>query len=156
MIKLSHAAKKVLLDGNARVNPWLVHTCGPMGAGKGYVLGWMSAHGHLPLETISILKNFCARLRVVQFRYEAIHQEGGLFSLRMVSSVDQARRQTETCGKLVMCCCHMLLCASDDCVPQRSGSTNQVRSTPITSRGTCPSGQGTWQTKRGCSRQRGP
>lgn len=28
-------------------NPWIVYTCGPMGAGKGYCLTWMSQHGYV-------------------------------------------------------------------------------------------------------------
>ena len=32
--------------------PWLVFTCGAMGAGKGYALGWMSSEGIFPLENI--------------------------------------------------------------------------------------------------------
>ena len=45
--------KCVLLAGSQKQRPWLVHTCGPMGAGKGHVLGWMSANGHLPVEEIA-------------------------------------------------------------------------------------------------------
>jgi hypothetical protein len=33
-------------------NPWVVYTCGPMGAGKGYVISWMSKNGIFPLEDI--------------------------------------------------------------------------------------------------------
>ena len=33
-------------------NPWVVYTCGPMGAGKSYVLSWMSKNGYFPLEDI--------------------------------------------------------------------------------------------------------
>lgn len=32
--------------------PWLVFTCGAMGVGKGYALGWMSSQGLFPLEHI--------------------------------------------------------------------------------------------------------
>lgn len=32
--------------------PWLVFTCGAMGVGKGYALGWMSSEGIFPLENI--------------------------------------------------------------------------------------------------------
>ena len=32
--------------------PWLVFTCGAMGAGKGYALNWMSKQGLFPLEQI--------------------------------------------------------------------------------------------------------
>lgn len=32
--------------------PWLVFTCGAMGSGKGYALGWMSSEGFFPLERI--------------------------------------------------------------------------------------------------------
>ena len=33
-------------------DPWLVLTCGPMGAGKGYALRWMSKVGVFPLENV--------------------------------------------------------------------------------------------------------
>ncbi|CAD7931923.1 unnamed protein product [Amoebophrya sp. A120] len=33
--------------------PWLILTCGSMGSGKGWVLGWMSSKNILPLESIS-------------------------------------------------------------------------------------------------------
>ncbi|KAH8074477.1 zeta toxin [Aureococcus anophagefferens] len=32
--------------------PWVVFTCGPMGAGKGHALSWLSEHGFFPLENI--------------------------------------------------------------------------------------------------------
>jgi len=32
--------------------PWIVYTCGPMGAGKGHVLSWMSRNGFFPIEDI--------------------------------------------------------------------------------------------------------
>eukprot|EP00050_Salpingoeca_kvevrii_P009904 m.5432 g.5432 ORF g.5432 m.5432 type:complete len:556 (+) comp2513_c0_seq1:125-1792(+) len=32
--------------------PWIVFTCGAMGAGKGYSLSWMSRHDFFPLENI--------------------------------------------------------------------------------------------------------
>ena len=32
--------------------PWLVYTCGPMGAGKGWVMNWMSTLDILPLRSI--------------------------------------------------------------------------------------------------------
>jgi hypothetical protein len=36
----------------AQATPWIVYTCGPMGAGKGYALTWMSDNGYFPLEKI--------------------------------------------------------------------------------------------------------
>eukprot|EP00397_Hematodinium_sp_SG-2012_P021867 GEMP01022622.1.p1 GENE.GEMP01022622.1~~GEMP01022622.1.p1 ORF type:complete len:431 (+),score=81.30 GEMP01022622.1:120-1412(+) len=47
--------RRCVLDGGFKTweQPFLVHTCGPMGAGKGYVLGWLSAKGILPLEHIA-------------------------------------------------------------------------------------------------------
>lgn len=33
-----------------QATPWIVYTCGPMGAGKGHVLSWMSKSGYFPLE----------------------------------------------------------------------------------------------------------
>uniref|UniRef100_A0A0G4GWW6 EF-hand domain-containing protein n=1 Tax=Chromera velia CCMP2878 TaxID=1169474 RepID=A0A0G4GWW6_9ALVE len=32
--------------------PWVVYTCGPMGAGKGYVLAWLSDRNLFPLENV--------------------------------------------------------------------------------------------------------
>ncbi len=37
---------------SSQPNPWIVYTCGPMGAGKGYTLSWMSENGYFPLENI--------------------------------------------------------------------------------------------------------
>jgi len=34
------------------VRPWVVFTCGAMGAGKGYVLNWLSQNGIFPLEHV--------------------------------------------------------------------------------------------------------
>jgi len=33
-------------------SPWIVYTCGAMGAGKGYVMRWLLAHGYLPLKKL--------------------------------------------------------------------------------------------------------
>lgn len=46
-----------LIDGivsrsEPQTNPWVVYTCGPMGAGKGYALSWMSKQGYFPLENL--------------------------------------------------------------------------------------------------------
>ena len=35
-----------------QTRPWCVYTCGPMGAGKGHALGWLSEHGYFPLENL--------------------------------------------------------------------------------------------------------
>eukprot|EP00298_Acanthocystis_sp_HF-20_P013198 c20253_g2_i3.p1 GENE.c20253_g2_i3~~c20253_g2_i3.p1 ORF type:complete len:619 (-),score=226.48 c20253_g2_i3:100-1911(-) len=32
--------------------PWIVYTCGPMGAGKGYAFSWMSKNNYFPLEHV--------------------------------------------------------------------------------------------------------
>jgi len=37
---------------NPQIQPWIVYTCGPMGVGKGYALGWMSEQGYFPLENL--------------------------------------------------------------------------------------------------------
>ena len=42
----------VVVKVKKQTQPWIVYTCGPMGAGKGYALGWMSANGYFPLEGI--------------------------------------------------------------------------------------------------------
>lgn len=44
--------KQVAVRTEARTTPWLVYTMGPMGAGKGYALHWLSEHGYFPLEDI--------------------------------------------------------------------------------------------------------
>ena len=57
----------VLLNGSGSDLPWLVFTCGPMGAGKGWVLGWMSANGILPLERISKVDPDAFKLRMPEW-----------------------------------------------------------------------------------------
>lgn len=51
-----------------------VYTCGPMGAGKGYALSWMSKHSFFPLEDIVHIdpdhfKVSCSQHRVAKFIY---------------------------------------------------------------------------------------
>mmetsp|Transcript_10557 Transcript_10557/g.24558 ORF Transcript_10557/g.24558 Transcript_10557/m.24558 type:complete len:688 (+) Transcript_10557:264-2327(+) len=46
------AVDSVVARTAAQANPWVVFTCGPMGAGKGYALSWMSANGYFPIEDI--------------------------------------------------------------------------------------------------------
>jgi len=59
--------KNVILDGSGSDSPWLVLTCGPMGAGKGWVLGWMSANGILPLEKVSKIDPDAFKLRMPEW-----------------------------------------------------------------------------------------
>lgn len=47
-----HAIKTVVSRTEKQGSPWVVYTCGPMGAGKGFVLSWMSRNGYFPLEDI--------------------------------------------------------------------------------------------------------
>ena len=47
-----HAIQTVVARTERQGNPWIVYTCGPMGAGKGYALSWMSRNGYFPLEDI--------------------------------------------------------------------------------------------------------
>lgn len=42
----------IVSRSEAQANPWVVFTCGPMGAGKGYALSWMSKQGYFPLENL--------------------------------------------------------------------------------------------------------
>ena len=42
----------VVVRGPRRVQPWVVFTCGAMGAGKGYTLHWLSKHAIFPLEDV--------------------------------------------------------------------------------------------------------
>ena len=44
--------KSVSIRGEAQVRPWLVFTCGAMGAGKGHAMAWMSRHKIFPLENV--------------------------------------------------------------------------------------------------------
>jgi len=44
--------KSVVVRTHPQIQPWIVYTCGPMGAGKGYALSWMSTMGSFPLENI--------------------------------------------------------------------------------------------------------
>ncbi|KAL1507417.1 hypothetical protein AB1Y20_008258 [Prymnesium parvum] len=46
------AILSVVARTKPKPTPWIVYTCGPMGAGKGYALSWMSKHGYFPLEDI--------------------------------------------------------------------------------------------------------
>ena len=57
----------VLLDGSGSDQPWLVLTCGKMGSGKGWVLGWMSANGILPLERVSKIDPDAFKLRMAEW-----------------------------------------------------------------------------------------
>ena len=69
----------VLLSGLGSDNPWLVLTCGPMGAGKGWVLGWMSANGILPLEKVSKIDPDAFKLRMPEwclYQQESIEVAG--------------------------------------------------------------------------------
>lgn len=65
--------KNVLLDGSSKDRPWLVHTCGPMGAGKGWVLGWMSSNGILPLERVSKIDPDAFKLRMPEWQVYQQH-----------------------------------------------------------------------------------
>ena len=42
----------VVVRAAPQPRPWLVFTCGAMGSGKGYALGWLSKHGLFPLEKV--------------------------------------------------------------------------------------------------------
>jgi len=46
------AIETVVARTSPQSHPWVVYTCGPMGAGKGYTLSWMSRHGYFPIEDI--------------------------------------------------------------------------------------------------------
>mmetsp|Transcript_43325 Transcript_43325/g.79300 ORF Transcript_43325/g.79300 Transcript_43325/m.79300 type:complete len:442 (+) Transcript_43325:207-1532(+) len=65
----------VLLNGSGSDKPWYVLTCGPMGAGKGWVLGWMSATGILELERVSKIDPDAFKLRMPEWQ---IYQEHGM------------------------------------------------------------------------------
>ena len=70
--------RNVLLDApppSKGSRPWLVYTCGPMGAGKGWVLGWMSANGILPLEKMAKIDPDAFKLRMPEWQ---IYQRSGL------------------------------------------------------------------------------
>lgn len=44
--------RSIAVRTEAQSSPWIVYTCGPFGAGKGYVLHWLSERGYFPLEEI--------------------------------------------------------------------------------------------------------
>lgn len=46
------ALDSVVQRTEPQLQPWLVFTCGGMGVGKGYALGWLSQQGIFPLEDI--------------------------------------------------------------------------------------------------------
>lgn len=47
-----HIVKSIAYRQTREDSPWLVFTCGAMGAGKGYTMAYMSKHGIFPLESI--------------------------------------------------------------------------------------------------------
>ncbi|KAL7547012.1 hypothetical protein ACHAWF_010325 [Thalassiosira exigua] len=66
----------VLLGGSASNKPWYVLTCGPMGVGKGWVLGWMSAKGILQLERVSKIDPDAFKLRMPEWESYQHHGLG--------------------------------------------------------------------------------
>ena len=52
-----------------RAAPWIVYTCGAMGAGKGYVLRWMSRQGFFPLEEIVHVDHDAFRLDAASVKF---------------------------------------------------------------------------------------
>ena len=46
------ALEMIVQRSEPQPQPWLVFTCGGMGVGKGYALGWLSEQGIFPLEDI--------------------------------------------------------------------------------------------------------
>ena len=68
----------MLLDGSRSERPWYVLTCGPMGAGKGWVLGWMSANGILQLERVSKIDPDAFKLRLPEWQ---LYQQQGLIAV---------------------------------------------------------------------------
>lgn len=68
----------VLLDGSESEKPWYVLTCGPMGAGKGWVLGWMSASGILQLDRVSKIDPDAFKLRMPEWQ---IYQQNGMMDV---------------------------------------------------------------------------
>lgn len=68
----------VLLDGSGSDRPWYVLTCGPMGAGKGWVLGWMSANGILELERVSKIDPDAFKLKMPEWQ---IYQQHGMIDV---------------------------------------------------------------------------
>jgi hypothetical protein len=40
----------VVRGTGAQAQPWVIFTCGAMGAGKGHAMGWLSRHNDFPLE----------------------------------------------------------------------------------------------------------
>mmetsp|Transcript_28870 Transcript_28870/g.69574 ORF Transcript_28870/g.69574 Transcript_28870/m.69574 type:complete len:436 (+) Transcript_28870:68-1375(+) len=68
----------VLLEGSGSDRPWYVLTCGPMGAGKGWVLGWMSANGILQLERVSKIDPDAFKPRMPEWQ---LYQEQGMMGV---------------------------------------------------------------------------
>ncbi|KAL7483499.1 hypothetical protein ACHAW6_009148 [Cyclotella cf. meneghiniana] len=60
--------KSNLLLGSGSDKPWYVLTCGPMGAGKGWILGWMSATGILQLERVSKIDPDAFKLKMPEWQ----------------------------------------------------------------------------------------
>uniref|UniRef100_A0A6U4UCS5 Uncharacterized protein n=1 Tax=Hemiselmis andersenii TaxID=464988 RepID=A0A6U4UCS5_HEMAN len=57
----------VVMGGSEQENPWLVFTAGPMGAGKSFVIKWMSRAGHFQLPSIVQIDPDCFRSRLPEW-----------------------------------------------------------------------------------------
>jgi len=47
-----YVVREMVPNAPAQEEPWIVFTCGAMGSGKGYVMGWLSEHSEFPLEDL--------------------------------------------------------------------------------------------------------
>lgn len=65
----------VLLEGAASERPWYVLTSGPMGSGKGWVLGWMSANSILSLERVAKIDPDSFKLRMPEWSIYQHHSK---------------------------------------------------------------------------------
>lgn len=58
--------------------PWIIFTCGPMGAGKGFAISWMSTNGYLPKEGVVHIDPDHFKQRMPEFKgYAALGPNAG-------------------------------------------------------------------------------
>mmetsp|Transcript_45570 Transcript_45570/g.114255 ORF Transcript_45570/g.114255 Transcript_45570/m.114255 type:complete len:424 (+) Transcript_45570:573-1844(+) len=64
---LNHQPSTLQPAGSEQEHPWLLFTAGPMGAGKSFVIKWMSREGHFQLPSIVQIDPDCFRSRLPEW-----------------------------------------------------------------------------------------
>mmetsp|Transcript_100870 Transcript_100870/g.159028 ORF Transcript_100870/g.159028 Transcript_100870/m.159028 type:complete len:719 (+) Transcript_100870:115-2271(+) len=79
----------------AQSNPWIVFTCGPMGAGKGYALSWMSTRGYFPIEGMVHVDPDYFKSRMPEFKgYIERKKEAGTMCHRESAFMQEIAQET--------------------------------------------------------------